>query len=389
MDTAHPDAAITDILPGLVVRLEGQRIREVLDSLPAEQALPTVHFEAHHLVFEEGQQGDRAYLLLEGTVLIEKQDRRGRVRQLARLQEGDVFGEMALLDTPQRSATARVGAEGARMLEISRDAMGRIFLELPRVALWLLKVLSHRLRLATKMISEMEQVQQVNRRIIEGQDQERRRIARDLHDGPCQQYAAYIMRLQIIEKLLDRNLDQARQEVVDLRGSLGEGLDALRKLMHNLHNKACETSGLEVAIRKFLERLGSGDGFQVEVAMDPELTARLPNFLETTLYCLVQEAMNNIRKHAAAEQVVVRLRPGDPGRCVLEVEDDGKGFDVPALFASYHERESLGMTSMKERAELAGGRMQIRSQVGQGTLVHFDFPLAGGDETVTSGEENS
>jgi signal transduction histidine kinase len=94
--------------------------------------------------------------------------------------------------------------------------------------------------------------------------------------------------------------------------------------------------------------------------------------------------MNNIRKHAGASLVQVRLLPESPERFVLEVEDDGQGFDVAALFASYHERESLGMTSMKERTELAGGQMSIGSVVGQGTKVRFFFPTAPGEEQENS-----
>jgi signal transduction histidine kinase len=374
----------------MVVRLEGQRIREVLDSLPGDQALPVRTAGPDEIIFQDGEKGDTAYLILDGFISIEKLGARGGTRQLARLQEGEVFGEMALLDGPIRSATARSGREGVRLLEISRGALAEIFHTFPSVARWLLKVLSHRLRIATKMTSEMEQIQVINRRIIDGQDQERRRIARDIHDGPAQQYANYSMRLQIIDKLLDRDLGQARQEIKDLQVSLGEGLDALRKLMHNLHNKDCKASGLETAIRKFVSRLSNDTSFQVEVDLEEGVTRVLPDHLKTTLYCLVQEAMNNIRKHASAAVVKVRLLPDGPHRCFLEVEDDGVGFDVDALFAEYHRRESLGMTSMKERTELAGGEMSICSTVGSGTIVRFVFPLEGGGTKVSPyGQENS
>lgn len=380
MDAAKDGGALGEI-PDLVVRLEGQRIRDMLDSLPSGKDLAVQDFAPDQIIFRDTQEGDSAYLLVSGTVAIEKKSARGGTRQLAWLQEGDVFGEMALLDDPVRSATARTGPRGARALEITKSRLDRIFIETPKVARWLLKVLSHRLRVSNKMNAQMEEVQAINRRIIDGQDQERRRIARDIHDGPAQQFADYMMRLQIISKLIERNPTQAQQELAELRASIGEGLDRLRKLINNLHTRDFQTSGLETAIRKFVARLKGDAAFEVGVDFEGETTARLPDHLKTTIYCLVQEAMNNIRKHARATRVQLRLLPDGPSRAFLEVEDDGVGFDVQGTLGDYHARESLGMTSMKERTELAGGRMSIRSQAGRGTVLRFEFPTEARTET--------
>lgn len=361
-------------MPDLVVRLEGQRIRDLLGSLRAGKDLRRQRFGPDEEIFREGQAGASAFLVLEGAVLIQKKGTRGRVRQIARLQEGDVFGEMALFDSPTRSATVRAGGTGATALEIRRDQLGVIFSEVPQVARWLLKVLSHRLRIATKMNAEMEQIQHVNRRIIDGQEQERRRIARDIHDGPAQAFADYTMRLQIIQKMIDRDPGRAKTDCDQLRASIGEGLDALRKLIHNLHLQDTPASGLKAAIQKFVARLSRDVRFEVGFDFDDRVASDLADHLKTTVYCLVQEAMNNIRKHAKATRVEVRLRAEGDRFVVLEVEDDGVGFDVDRLLAEYHTRESLGMTSMKERCALAGGRMRIRSDAGKGTAVRFTFP---------------
>jgi signal transduction histidine kinase len=364
----------------LVVRLEGLRIREMLDGLPVARQLPVRKFAEDEIIFREGEEGASAFLVLDGNVLIEKAGPGGAPRQLARLGEGDVFGEMALLDMPVRSASSRAGAGGVQVLEIGQAQLDQICADTPQVARWLLKVLSYRLRVATKMTAEMEQIQKINRRIIDGQEAERRRIARDIHDGPAQQFADYMMRLQILKKLLDRDPEQAKAEADGLRASLEEGLTTLRKVIHNLHVTDTRSSGLETALRRFVDRMSADVGFQVEFALDAELADELADHMRTTVYCLVQEALNNIRKHAKARRVDVRLHPVGDGQFVLEVQDDGVGFDVDALLASYHQRESLGMTSMKERCELAGGTMTVRSESGAGTTVGFTFPRVGGSK---------
>jgi signal transduction histidine kinase len=364
----------------LVVRLEGLRIREMLDGLPVARQLPVRKFAEDEVIFREGEEGASAFLVLDGNVLIEKAGPGGAPRQLARLGEGDVFGEMALLDMPVRSASSRAGAGGVQVLEIGQAQLDQICADTPQVARWLLKVLSYRLRVATKMTAEMEQIQQINRRIIDGQEAERRRIARDIHDGPAQQFADYMMRLQILKKLLDRDPEQAKAEADGLRASLEEGLTTLRKVIHNLHVTDTRSSGLETALRRFVDRMSADVGFQVEFSLDAELADELADHMRTTVYCLVQEALNNIRKHAKARRVDVRLHPVGDGQFVLEIQDDGVGFDVDALLASYHQRESLGMTSMKERCELAGGTMTVRSESGAGTTVGFTFPRVGGSK---------
>lgn len=370
----------------LVVRLEGQRIREMLDSLPMARQLPVRDVAEDEYFFREGDDGHSAFLVLDGTVVIEKAGPSGAPRQLARLREGDVFGEMALLDMPVRSAASRAGVGGAQVLEIGEEELDRICAETPKVARWLLKVLSHRLRVATKMTAEMEQIQQINRRIIDGQEAERRRIARDIHDGPAQQFADYMMRLQILKKLLDRDPEEAKAEADSLRSSLEEGLATLRKVIHNLHVTETRTSGLETALKKFVDRMSAEVDFAVQFALDPDLAGALADHMRTTVYCLVQEALNNIRKHAKARRVDVRLDPVGDSQFALEIQDDGVGFDVDALLASYHQRESLGMTSMKERCELAGGTMTVRSSDGAGTTLRFTFPRVGG---ATTGKEQA
>lgn len=361
--------------PGRSIRLGGLTLGELLASSPDRGRLRTVDVAAGIPVFEAGETGDTAYLILGGSISIEGVGPLGNRRQLAALAEGDLFGEMAILDDPRRSATARAGEAGARLLAIPKATLEPLFAARPEVARWMLKVLSHRLRVMTKMSSEMEQIQEVSHRIITSQADERRRMARDLHDGPAQYFADYVMRLGFIEKLLDRDPARARTEIAELKKNIGQGLDKLRALMHGLHDRGVRTSGLKVAVQKLVERLGETAGFAVELDFVEGLVERLPEDLQTTIYCLVQEAANNAKKHARAKTVRVRLGEPSPGTCRLAVEDDGVGFDLDAVLGRYHERESLGMTSMQERAQLAGGRLEVASAPGRGTTLSFLFPF--------------
>ncbi len=208
--------------------------------------------------------------------------------------------------------------------------------------------------------------------IVVAQENERRRIARDIHDGPAQTLAGLILRVDVCQKLVDSDPARASAELEVLKRNLQESLQEVRGIIFDLRPLALDQLGLVAALRTYLEGIAARPGLATVFTVRGR-ERRLPPSLEVTLYRLVQEAVSNARKHARATTVAVRLRFGAE-RVEAVVEDDGVGFDVEA--ARRQGGDHFGLTGMRERVDLLEGTLDISSQPGRGTRVAFSFPVA-------------
>ena len=195
---------------------------------------------------------------------------------------------------------------------------------------------------------------------------ERNRLALDLHDSVAQKLFGLLLTAEAARTLLERNSDEARDQVGKLRDLAQEALDELRSLVFELRPADLERDGLCGALRKHVELVRRLGTHEIELVTPPGITADAERDRE--LLRIAQEALQNSLKHAQAERVAVRLRTDD-GRLTLVIEDDGVGFDPDD--ASSRSR-SLGLTSMEERARRLGGRLVIRSSPGAGTTVSLE-----------------
>jgi signal transduction histidine kinase len=209
-------------------------------------------------------------------------------------------------------------------------------------------------------------------RIIDAEEDARRQLARDLHDGPAQGLAAIVMKADFIRRLLDRDPGRVPDELLTLEDIAKRTTKEVRTLLFQLRPVSLETQGLVPTLQQYAEKLNETDALNLIVEAE-ELPALDPN-ISATIFTIIQEAVNNAKKHAGTPDIWLRL--GVRGENLLvEVEDHGKGFDVAALEASYDTRGSLGMLNMRERAERIGGVFSIQSAPGQGTLITVAVPL--------------
>jgi two-component system sensor histidine kinase DegS len=209
-----------------------------------------------------------------------------------------------------------------------------------------------------------------SRQVFQIIEEERMRIARDMHDGPAQSMANLVLQAEILERLISRDPQLVVNELADFKDGVRGVLDETRRLIFDLRPMTLDDLGLVPTLRKFtkdFERSGIVTGLRV---MGEE--TRLPGALEPTLFRIIQEAMNNARKHAQARnvEVVVAFQPHTVSAVV---RDDGIGFDVAAAETRLDGGKHLGMISMRERADLEKGRLEIRSQIGKGTEVRVSF----------------
>jgi signal transduction histidine kinase len=215
-------------------------------------------------------------------------------------------------------------------------------------------------------------------RVVVAQEEVQKELARDLHDGPTQLVAGMLMRLDFIKKALTRDPSLVEEEIVQLM-ELGQlASHQMRTLLFKLRPLALETQGLVPALETFLTRLQreeAGTALHLEVRTErdgDQLTRRDPKD-EAAIFAIVQEAVRNALKHAQADNIWVKLAER-AGELMVTVQDDGVGFDTAAVESNYEQRGSLGMVNIRERAELIGGRLTLRSAPGQGTEVMIRVP---------------
>lgn len=208
-------------------------------------------------------------------------------------------------------------------------------------------------------------------RLIAGQEEARRRIARELHDDHCQRLAALGFELEIVRRQLAE--DDPRRSGLDALGTGLAGLgEDLHRLSHDLHPAILERRGLSEALRDACGEVERRHGLTVRLSL-PQAEARLPKLpqdIALGLYRIAQEALSNILRHAAAREVRVTLRISSR-QASLSVADDGAGFDA----GKAHQAGGLGLASIEERAGLLGGRCRIASAPGSGTEIEVTLPL--------------
>ena len=204
--------------------------------------------------------------------------------------------------------------------------------------------------------------------VTAAQEEERQRIARELHDGLGPDLASLNLRLLTVRRLLAREGHPAADEIQEMAEQAQASIRDIRRLIKDLRPVALDELGLVPALREHLARCEQEHDLLVEfVAHESE---RLPASIETALFRIVQEAVNNVLRHAEAQHVCVTLMR-DPHQARLSIADDGQGFDTQRSWSSKH----VGLWSMRERVEQLGGRFEVRSTPGQGTTVTTVVPL--------------
>jgi signal transduction histidine kinase len=201
-------------------------------------------------------------------------------------------------------------------------------------------------------------------RLVDAQEEERERVANDLHDDPVQKLVAISMRLQLLKAQADEETAAKLNDLIDLVRLTIKGM---RHMIFELRPTVLDNLGVGPALVEYLDTVGGSFEFHIEDQLDEEPVGEV----RLILYRIAQEALANVRKHANASRVHVRLAQQNGGYLV-QVEDDGDGFDPPEMLRSAPGH--LGLSSMRERAEMAGGWCKVNGLPGNGTTVEFFVP---------------
>lgn len=202
--------------------------------------------------------------------------------------------------------------------------------------------------------------------LIEGQEEERSRLAREIHDGPAQVMAHAVMQLEFCSQLIQKDKPQALQELDNLRYSMRDSLTELRRFMFNLRPSSLSEQGLDLTLQKYSTDFASQYSLQIEVQL-PDLQNILSPDQELTVFRVVQEALQNVRKHSGASRVEIYGSLMPDGKVQFSIKDDGHGFETKKLTPDLS--SGAGIPGMRERAEIVGGKLNIKSKLGYGTEV--------------------
>ncbi|MFS0821601.1 sensor histidine kinase [Bacillus sp. 1P02SD] len=232
-----------------------------------------------------------------------------------------------------------------------------------------LNYLTSDFRMVGEMIEDAKQKQEFGLKIIEAQEEERRKLSREIHDGPAQMLANVMLRSQIIDKVYRESPDQGVKEIHDLRKMVRSALYEVRRIIYDLRPMALDDLGLVPTLKKYLSTIEEYNGDTMISFTFIGSEQRIPSKFEVALFRMVQEAVQNALKHAEAREIVVKLEISRNHVTVI-IKDNGKGFDIREK-----KKDSFGLIGMRERVDLLDGNLTIDSSVGAGTIVMIQVPF--------------
>ena len=222
--------------------------------------------------------------------------------------------------------------------------------------------------LLDQMGEERERVRRLAVQVISAQDEERARVARELHDSTAQILAAIMLQLGVAAR--ESTSPVLDERIATLRELAAEALEEVRTMAHTMHPRILDDLGLGAALEWLVRQTGAQESVSVGVSADAS-ASEVPAHLASVLYRVAQEALRNVVRHAGARHADVSLRVHG-GSATLEVTDDGSGFDVRR---AEERRPGMGLFSMRERVELVKGQLDVTSLPGRGTRVVASVPL--------------
>lgn len=225
----------------------------------------------------------------------------------------------------------------------------------------------------SSQMEDLQQRSQLGIRIIQAQEEERKRVAREIHDGPAQSIANVVFRSEYIERLLETDLAVAKSELIDFKLQVRNTLQDIRKIIFDLRPMALDDLGLIPTLRRFIDKFYQQTGVSTDL-MIIGAERRLPPSIEVTVFRVVQEALNNIHKHAQTKRAKFKIE-FQQTYINLIIQDRGVGFNLEEVMTMSKERENYGLLSLQERTELIGGEFKLITSPGGGTKISSKIPL--------------
>ncbi|MCI0477162.1 MAG: sensor histidine kinase, partial [Anaerolineales bacterium] len=210
---------------------------------------------------------------------------------------------------------------------------------------------------------------------VAAQEEERKRIARELHDETGQLLTALAVGLGGVEQTIEQDPVRAQYQIAELKNMTMAAIDSLRQFVSDLRPSVLDDLGLVSALRWLAEQSAERAQLQIDFQV-VGVKRRLASQIETVLFRIAQEGLNNIGRHARATRAVVRLEFAE-AKVLLSVEDDGCGFAVEQILGAQPQRRAWGLLGVQERIQLVGGTFNVESELGRGTRLMVEIPIEG------------
>lgn len=212
---------------------------------------------------------------------------------------------------------------------------------------------------------------QVAVKVIQAQEDERLRVSRQIHDGPAQTMTNLVLRAEICERLLDMDPTRAKTELSGLKSAVNNTLQETRRFIFDLRPMILDDLGLEPTLRRYVQQFAEKYKIEGGVTVNG-LNGRLPLPMEVAIFRIAQEALSNISRHAHANHAQVTI-DANIDELTVTIEDDGAGFNVDE--SKMKDPKKTGLSSMKQRAEMFGGQVNVESAPGRGTRIVTTLPV--------------
>lgn len=310
---------------------------------------------------------DRIVVLYEGRLVADRRTAESTPREIVELIVGSAGQEQVspLIWALESYHTAQQQTEDLRRaqasLQKSLDAQGSLNRQL-------VERLSNQLVALDQLNAALQATQ---RRLITEREDERKALARELHDQIIQDLLGLIYRLEDVENLADSL--ELQQDVGSIRQGIRNLVGELRQMCSDLRPPTIDHHGLSAAIDSLASEWAERSDIQLQLEIDPAL-GRLPEMIELSVFRIVQEGLNNIRKHASASHVRLSLQRTSTTNLLVRLEDDGKGLSKPTDLAALSENKHFGLVGISERVALLRGSMNIESSKGNGTILQVEIP---------------
>jgi len=352
----------------------------------------TTRAESQRLTQELAMLRVEIHETIENVEKQQKIERRLRQRLMEVSRDYQTYSEKEMMETYAQTKDVQVQLQLSQSKELQlrtrRDEIERSLRQMQSTverAENLLSQVTLAINLLHGGISELslnqsveEKQEEIGLSVVRAQEEERRRVAREIHDGPAQTLANIVLRLEIAEKLLELDPGRVRAEIKDLKNLVRTNLQDIRRIIFDLRPMDLGDSGIIPALNKYLHNYQETYRISCEFNVDGK-EKRVLTAKEIALFRLIQEALKNIAKHANTDQAKIHFNFEDEAISV-RVVDFGNGFNVEQAFDN--PGDHFGLLGMKERVEMFNGQFSICSSSGKGTTLEFMIPTQKGEGMV-------
>jgi len=227
-------------------------------------------------------------------------------------------------------------------------------------------------------LEDIQQRQAMGIKIIKAQEQERQRISREIHDGPAQIMANVVLKAELCDRLIDMDLNKAKNELSLLKDIVRDSLKDIRKIIYDLMPMSLDDLGLIPTIERLIINFKDETNINVDFSYDKKNEIK-ESIIQLTIFRIVQEGLNNIKKHSKANNVIIILNIGIE-KIYLKIKDDGIGFNVNEKIDSLDNKLGFGLYNIRERVDLLKGKIDIESELNKGTKIDVVIPLCEEEE---------